>query len=98
MFRAFLITAKPVTGPVALEVVFVMKRPKSMMGKKYRGDRIFHDKRPDIDNLIKLVADALQPRILSDDCKIVMLTASKWYAAKDEEPKTMIQIRSIEQL
>ena len=96
--RAFMLIAKPIEGPVALDIVFVMKRPKSMMGKKYRADRIFHSKRPDLDNMVKLVADSLQPRVLNDDAQIVMLTASKWYAAKDEEPKTKILIRSIEQL
>ena len=69
-----------------------------MMGKKYRADRIFHAKRPDIDNLIKLVADALQPRVLKDDAQIVMINASKWYSSKDEDPHTKISIRSIEQL
>lgn len=96
--RAFLLGAPRFEGPVALDIVFVMKRPKSMMGKKYRADRIFHAKRPDIDNLIKLVADALQPRVLKDDAQIVMLNASKWYSSKDEDPHTKISIRSIEQL
>lgn len=96
--RAFMIPVKPIGGPVALEIVFIMKRPKSMMSKRYRDDRIFHAKRPDLDNMVKLVADSLQPRIINDDSQIVMLNASKWYAAKGEEPHTKIMIRPIEQL
>ena len=38
--RAFLVSADPIQGPVAVDIIFVMKRPQSMMGKKYRAARI----------------------------------------------------------
>ena len=85
-------------GPIKLEVVFIMKRPKYMQAKKWSEGRIFHDKRPDIDNLLKMVADGLQPQIIADDAKIVMVTASKFYAAKNEKPCTKIMLHSIDQL
>ena len=81
-----------------MEVVFVMKRPKYMSAKKYSKQRIFHDKRPDLDNLLKLVADGLQPKVLIDDAKIVMINASKVYAAADEAPKTIIQLQQIQSI
>ena len=56
-----------------MEVVFVMKRPKYMSAKKYSKQRIFHDKRPDLDNLIKAVCDAL----CEEDKYIYRITASK---------------------
>ena len=102
-FRSYLLDdegnlPEQMQGAIALEVIFIMKRPKSMMAKKYSFERLLHIKRPDLDNLVKLVADALQPVVVPDDSQIVMVNASKWYAAKDEEPKTMVLLRCIEQL
>lgn len=69
----------PITEPPTfLEVRFVFARPKRLK----QGERIPHDKRPDIDNCIKSLFDLFS----FDDAKISSFGASKWYAASDENP------------
>jgi Holliday junction resolvase RusA-like endonuclease len=48
--------------------------------------------KPDADNLLKTIADALNGVCYSDDSQIVEVTLNKWYA---EEPKAEILIREI---
>ena len=55
---------------------FYMPMPKSWSGKKKdRMNMHPHQQRPDIDNLIKSVMDAL----LAEDKKIYYIVASKWW-------------------
>tara|TARA_B100000287_G_scaffold420977_1_gene461055 strand:+ start:804 stop:1154 length:351 start_codon:yes stop_codon:yes gene_type:complete len=69
----------PITEPPTfLEVRFIFKRPKRLK----KGERVLHDKRPDLDNCIKSVFDLLT----FDDAKISSFCASKWYASDHEEP------------
>jgi Holliday junction resolvase RusA-like endonuclease len=65
--------------PEELTVIFVFKRPKRLK----TGPRVLHDKRPDIDNLIKALFDLFP----FDDCRISRFCAEKWYAAHNEEPR-----------
>jgi Holliday junction resolvase RusA-like endonuclease len=67
-----------IDGPVNLEVWFYMPKPKSM---KKTNDAVPHIKKPDTDNLLKAVMDALTDiRIWRDDCVVFSTVASKWYA------------------
>ena len=54
--------------------------------------------KPDLDNLVKFVADALQgvDGFYLDDCQIVEIKAEKHYATKSELPKTVIMIDKFE--
>lgn len=67
-----------------LEIIFILARPKSA-GK---GSRRLSIKKPDIDNLIKSVMDSLP----FDDKIINKITASKYTASSDEEPRTILLI------
>lgn len=81
-------------GDISLNVTFYMPRPK----KHYRTGKyarllkkdspFWHSTKPDIDNLVKFVMDALQGILWSDDCKIVRLETSKIYSKK---PRTEIE-------
>jgi Holliday junction resolvase RusA-like endonuclease len=66
--------AELIEGPCEVEIVFFMKRPKSLP-KKVR----HHVKRPDIDNLVKGILDALNGELWKDDSQVCKLTASKVY-------------------
>ncbi len=71
--------------PICVNVVFGMPIPKSI--PKSRQDAmaqgiIRHTKRPDIDNLIKSVLDALNGVAWVDDSQIVRLSASKEYSSE----------------
>src|SRR5437867_2944436 len=51
------VAAGLMTGPIAVELTFLMPKPKSAPKKK----RIFATKRPDLDKLVRSVLDAITP-------------------------------------
>lgn len=53
-------------------------------------------KKPDLDNIIKIILDALNGVAFHDDAQIVELRASKGYAMeKDEEGKVIVTIEEV---
>lgn len=63
----------PLEGPISLRVVFYIERPKTVT-------RQFPEVKPDLDNYIKAVSDALNNIIYKDDSQIVKIQALKLYA------------------
>ena len=74
----------PLTGPVALELVFA--RGLGVAGKRKATSR------PDLTNLQKACEDALNGFAFLDDAQVVSVRASKITAA---EPYTSITVQSI---
>lgn len=75
-----------IDAPVNIEIMYYMKRPKSMLRKKDIFDIIPHIKKPDLDNLNKAVLDALtSARVWVDDSRVFNISASKFYTHKDNE-------------
>lgn len=76
-------------GPVAMDVVFYLERPKTVPATKRREPIT----PPDIDKLCRAVSDSLtDAQVYEDDSQIVELTAVKRYAdARD--PGCFIVIR-----
>lgn len=74
---------QPSEQSLEMNIVFYLPIPKSV-NKKQRAEmldgRIKHTKKPDIDNLIKSVLDALNGIAYSDDSQIIKVTAVKRYA------------------
>lgn len=68
--------AKPFEGPVAMEVVASWVAPPSWSNKK-RAETLWYSSRPDIDNVVKIVADALKGVAYLDDAQIVRLMIEK---------------------
>lgn len=69
--------------------------PKSTSKKKreqMRDLRILHTKRPDVDNVIKAVLDALNGVAYYDDSQVAEVVISKAYA---EQPKVMIELYEV---
>ena len=77
---------EPFQGPLKIVLKFTYKHVK----KRKR----HHTSRPDVDNLVKFVLDALQgpSGYFCDDAQITMLEASKGYG---EEPSTFVHILAI---
>ncbi len=80
---------EPLDGPVWMSVEFTFKMPKSWSKKKKELAKTVEGTqykcgRPDIDNLFKLIADALNGMAYHDDAQIVMLSALKRYGERDE--------------
>lgn len=79
------------TCPISLSVVFVVQRPKALGGKRHPAGRIPATKRPDLDNLVKGLLDAIKGYWV-DDSQIVSMQLQKHYAAKEEKPHIQIYI------
>jgi Holliday junction resolvase RusA-like endonuclease len=75
---------EPISGPVMLLVTAYMPIPQSW-SKKRRLEAVegtvYHDKRPDVDNLLKQVADCMtQLSFWNDDTQVAEVTAKKVYS------------------
>ena len=86
----------PFTGAVNLKLKFVFPRPKNHFGTgrnnavlKESAKWISHTKTPDLDNLVKLVADSFNGIFWEDDKQIDNLTAEKRYG---NPPRTVVLI------
>lgn len=80
-------------GPLAMALVFLMPRPKSLKGDAREP---YVCSRNDWDNLGKGVSDALLKLAYGDDGQIVRATVERWYAAGDEQPHVEVVIETIE--
>jgi Holliday junction resolvase RusA-like endonuclease len=83
---AFMGCRRPaITEPVYLQVTFFMPVPKGMNLKKKDPRYMPHTKKPDTDNLLKAVMDALtEAGVLRDDAIVFKTEATKWYATSEE--------------
>lgn len=83
----------PITGPVEVDLVFLMPRPKSRMRKSDPEGRLWCTAKPDADNLEKALLDAMtNAGWWRDDAQVVRLNTSKVYHAKDEIPGAYVTV------
>ena len=85
----------PITGPVKMDIAFFLETPQSWSRKKQAAANrreIRPVKRPDLDNLVKLIQDALNGLAYQDDKQIQEINARKWYSSK---PRTVITITEL---
>lgn len=76
--------------PLQIEMVFWLDRPPSAPKKRQHPTV-----RPDLDNLFKLVKDALQGLAFHDDCEVVAATLEKCYTAYPDPARTEVWIRTL---
>jgi len=69
----------PDLGPVFVEIVFYLPRPKSMPKGRIRPTIM-----PDLDKLARSTLDALTGIAYKDDAQVVNLVLSKYYPPGDE--------------
>jgi len=85
------------TGPVEVTILIDWPIPKSF-SKKKRAAAMVYDihpiTKPDVDNLGKIVCDALNGVAYRDDAQVVRLTVEKRYAA---QPCLYVTIMEIEE-
>lgn len=88
--------AKPFEGPLALALHFQLPVPRGWPAWKRLVGPWDHDHKPDLDNLAKLVLDALQRSGAwwRDDAQVARLTCSKGYG---DPPGTRVTIEQLEQ-
>jgi Holliday junction resolvase RusA-like endonuclease len=82
----------PWDGPISLVAVFVFPRPKRL---KTSGSRVWHDKKPDADNVLKALKDSLKEVSWRDDSQVAEVCVRKKYAASTEEPGVELTIRKL---
>ena len=90
----------PYKSNIRMSIRFTMPIPKSwyrtgkykhLLKDKYKNIR-YHKSKPDLDNLIKLISDVLQPHFYVDDSQICEIYAEKIYG---ERPNTAVILEEI---
>jgi len=76
-----------IMGPVDIDTIFFFYAPEK------RHKEVPHTQKPDIDNLVKSVMDALKGiGIYKDDCQVYAKFARKYWTNKKENEGMMIQV------
>ena len=101
-YRAQIVTAArgawvaaPLEGPISLTVVAVMPRRKSEQWKTRPTPAYRHTKRPDIDNLMKAVMDALNGVLYKDDAQVCEIYVQKVVAPGGQDPHTYVTVKEM---
>lgn len=85
----------PLYGAISVSVEVYIDRPKTHFGTGRNSDKVKDSSpkypigRPDIDNYIKFVLDALNGVFYKDDSQVVHIESIKEYST---EPKTIVRI------
>lgn len=81
-------------GPLVMICEFYMMHPKAHYNTKGLKNTapLWHEKKPDLDNMIKAVKDALKGIVWRDDSQVCSLYASKKYR---EAPGILIVVQDI---
>ena len=85
----------PLEGALSMFALFVMPRPKAKTKKRGGNPRYHHTGRPDVDNLMKSLADSLKGLCWNDDSQIAMSDIRKCVAAADEQPHVTVLINTL---
>ncbi|MEL7367690.1 MAG: RusA family crossover junction endodeoxyribonuclease [Myxococcota bacterium] len=90
----------PLDGPLEIDVVAVLPRPKRLTRRKDPDGLIWAPVKPDHDNIEKAVFDALQisvngVQVVADDARIVAQPTFKVYAEKNGEPRVIVRLRPV---
>ena len=89
---------RPFAGKVLVDCVFYAPVPKSWTKAKRQQaleGKLAYTSRPDIDNLVKLVLDALNGTAYEDDAQITGLSAQKVYGSEFEAGGTVVTVEEI---
>lgn len=92
--------SKPFSGQICVDCVFFAPIPKSWSkGKRQLAmeGKLPFMSRPDLDNLVKLVLDALNGVAYLDDSQITGLSSQKIYSGEYEDGATIVTIEEIEE-
>ena len=81
-------TEQPWEGPVRMDLLFRMPRPKSVPQAKRELPHV----RPDRDKLLRGVSDALEGIAYHDDAQICAGDTCKRYVREGEEPGVLIRL------
>lgn len=83
----------PIDGPVTMQINVYYPIPKTTSQKKRQAIRLNELRptvKPDIDNVIKIICDALNGLAYVDDNRIITIQADKYYC---DQPRVEIKIK-----
>jgi Holliday junction resolvase RusA-like endonuclease len=87
---------KIITTPINIKITFYMPIPKSTSKKKQElmaHNKIKHQKKPDLDNMLKFVLDSMNDIVFRDDSQIWHIECLKKYS---RDPRVEIIVRQEE--
>lgn len=85
--------ARPVSGPVSVELETVFPIPKSWTkARKAAAEGQPHTQRPDLDNLVKSVLDGLNGVAFADDSQVHSVASRKRWSSDCGDGLTIIRI------
>jgi Holliday junction resolvase RusA-like endonuclease len=87
---------KPLEGALALQVNIYRSIPKSFSKKKHtqaENGEIRPTTKPDVDNFLKVIKDALKGIVWKDDSQVVSAMVNKWYS---EQPRVEVTCYRLE--
>lgn len=93
---------KPISDPFVIKLVFIFERPKShfrtgKFSSELKANALIQmTNKPDIDNLIKFVLDALNKKFYVDDSQCISITASKEYSTQKQPAGTYVGIVTVD--
>ena len=84
--------------PCELTVAAIFPRPQRLICTHKRAcecspARVAHDRKPDLDNVVKAVCDALQRSVIRDDSSVCSLHAVKVYSRAGGSESPCVQVR-----
>ncbi len=82
----------PLSGAVNMKVTLVFPRPQNKVWKTREMPRYPHTKKPDIDNCLKSILDAIRDIAMADDGQVYSIEAHKYIASGDEQPSVYIEL------
>jgi Holliday junction resolvase RusA-like endonuclease len=83
------------SGPVGMSMGFLFQRPKRLLKKSSPDGLLLRDSKPDLDNLVKAVKDAITDSgaVWHDDSQVASESAVKQYLRKDDSvPRAIVTI------
>lgn len=81
----------PINGPFRVVVAFYLRRPQRLMRKSSEPGAIPCESKPDLDNLLKSLLDAMvDGGIVRDDAALYSVSAGKYYAEIGEAPRAEV--------
>lgn len=89
------------SGPVEVDVWFLVERPKTHFGTGRNSALIKESApehpvaRPDLDKYVRAVLDALTQVCWHDDSQVVTVTARKRYCVQGAGPETVIEVEPV---
>ena len=94
---------KRLAGPIGLELVFRIPRPLSHFGSGKNANTLkpaspvgWHTQKPDLDNVEKVLKDALSDvGAWEDDCQVCSCVKSKVWVDGKEEPVSSVTIKML---